>query len=145
MAQTAAPRTPHRPPPGGMAGGLARGGTIFAGILLLVDGLLSILKGIAGIISNNAFAGVGNYVYAFSVNSWGWLHLGVGIVVVLAGLGILARAPLARAFGVAMASLSIIANFIWLPYQPVWALISIAIDIFVVWALCTDRRRVQMD
>ncbi|GHJ40421.1 hypothetical protein [Streptomyces sp. TS71-3] len=145
MAQTAAPRTPHRPPPTGLAGGLARGGTIFAGILLFVDGMLGILKGIAGIITNNAFAGVGNYVYAFNTNSWGWVHLGIGIVAALAGLAILARAPMARLIGIALASLSLIANFIWLPYQPVWAIISVAIDIFVIWALCTDHKRAAMD
>lgn len=141
MAQTAAPRTPHSPMPD--TGALwAHGGTIFAGILLLVEGMLSVVKGIAGIISNNAYERTGNYVYSFNVNSWGWLHVGLGVVVALAGLSLLTtRAPWARAVGITMAVLSIIANFIWLPFQPVWAIISIALDTFVIWALCTDRRR----
>ena len=28
-------------------------------------------------------------------------------------------------------------NFLWLPYYPVWALIIIAFDVFVIWALTT--------
>jgi hypothetical protein len=145
MAQTAAPRTPPtRAPAPGTA--WARGGTIFAGILLLVDGLLGVLKGIAGIVSNSAYIRPGNYVYSFSINSWGWLHLGLGVVVALAGLALLGtRAVWARAVGIGMAALSIIANFIWLPFQPIWAIISIAIDVFVIWALCTDHRRTAMD
>jgi hypothetical protein len=39
---------------------------------------------------------------------------------------------------VALAALAVIANFIWLPYQPVWAIVSIAIGIFVIWALCAE-------
>ena len=141
MAQSAAPRTPHAPMPGAGAG-WARGGTIFAGILLLVDGLLSVVKGIAGIISNNAYAHTGNYVYSFNINSWGWLHLGLGVVLALAGFSLLTtRSIWARVVGIAVAALSIIANFIWLPFQPIWAIISIALATFVIWALCTDRRR----
>ncbi len=142
MAQTAAPRPPHTHMPD--TGAVwARGGTMFAGIVLLVDGVLSVLKGIAGIVSNNAYARTGNYIYRFNAHSWGWLLLGLGVVVALAGLSLLGTkaAPWARAVGIAMAALSIIANFIWLPFQPIWAIISIALDTFVIWALCTDHSR----
>lgn len=57
------------------------------------------------------------------------------------GLGILRGAGWARFVGVVLAALNIVANFIWLPYQPVWAIVSIAIDTFVIWALCTARTR----
>ncbi|WP_255955267.1 DUF7144 family membrane protein [Streptomyces odontomachi] len=143
MAQTAAPRTPHVRPPG--TASWARGGTIFAGILLLVDGMLGVVKGIAGIISNNAYTRPGNYVYSYNVNSWGWLHLGLGVVLALAGLALLTTgARWARMVAIAIAALSLIANFIWLPFQPIWAIVSIAIDTFVIWAVCTDRRRETM-
>jgi hypothetical protein len=144
MAQTAAPRTPHTRPPGPAS--WARGGTIFAGILLLVDGMLGVVKGIAGVISNNAYARTGNYVYSYSVNSWGWLHVGLGVILALAGLALLTTgAHWARMVAVGIAALSLIANFIWLPFQPIWAIVSIAIDTFVIWAVCTDRRREVMD
>jgi hypothetical protein len=143
MAQTSVPRTPHTRPPGAL---WARGGTIFAGILLFVDGMLSILKGIAGIISNNAYHRTGNYVYGYNVHAWGWLLLGMGVVVALAGLALLtSRSPWARFVAVGLACLSIFANFLWLPFQPIWAIISIAIDTFVIWALCTDRRHHALD
>ncbi|WP_455770668.1 DUF7144 family membrane protein [Streptomyces antibioticus] len=28
------------------------------------------------------------------------------------------------------------ANFMWLPYQPWWALLLIAIDALIIWGLC---------
>ncbi|MEU8101475.1 hypothetical protein ACIQV1_04705 [Streptomyces rubiginosohelvolus] len=117
----------------------AAGGTVFAGVLLFVDGVLGVLKGIAGIASNDVYTRINDYVFKFSVTSWGWIHLILGVVLILVGWGILKGAAWARGAGVALASLNLIANFMWLPYTPVWAIVTIAIDVFVIWALCTDR------
>ncbi|MBK6047070.1 hypothetical protein JHN58_32780 [Streptomyces sp. MBT55] len=112
---------------------------MFAGVLLFVDGVLGVLKGIAGIASNDVYTRINDYVFKFSVTSWGWIHLILGVVLILVGWGILKGAAWARGAGVALAALNLIANFMWLPYTPVWAIVTIAIDVFVIWALCTDR------
>ncbi|MFF3391162.1 hypothetical protein ACFYW1_09575 [Streptomyces sp. NPDC002669] len=119
----------------------AAGGTMFAGVLLLVDGAFGVIKGIAGIASDDVYARVGNYTFEFSVTAWGWIHLVLGIVLGFVGWGILRGALWARATGVVIAAISLIVNFVWLPYQPIWAIISIAVDTFVIWALCTDRSK----
>ncbi|MGW2084271.1 DUF7144 family membrane protein [Streptomyces sp. NPDC001880] len=115
----------------------ATGGIMFAGVLMLVDGVLGVIKGISGIASDDVYAHLRNYTFKFDVSSWGWIHLVLGIVLGVVGLGILKGADWARATGVAVAAISLIINFIWLPYNPVWALVSVAIDGFVIWALCT--------
>ncbi|MET9704016.1 DUF7144 family membrane protein [Streptomyces griseus] len=131
---------PADPRPGGGSGSpWAAGGTVFAGVLLFVDGVLGVLKGIAGIASNDVYTRINDYVFKFSVTSWGWIHLVLGVILILVGWGILSGAAWARAAGVVLASLNLIANFMWLPYTPVWAIVTIAIDVFVIWALCTDR------
>lgn len=117
----------------------ASGGTMFAGVLMLVNGILGIFEGIAGIAKDDVYTRIGDYVYKFNLTTWGWIHLILGILVAVTGYGILKGATWARAFGVGLASLAVVVNFLWLPYQPVWALISIAIGIFVIWALCTDH------
>ncbi|RPK65613.1 hypothetical protein EES43_07775 [Streptomyces sp. ADI96-02] len=114
---------------------------MFAGVLLFVDGVLGVLKGIAGIATNDVYARINDYVFKFSVSSWGWIHLVLGVILIIVGWGILSGRTWARVLGVVIASLTLIANFMWLPYQPVWAVVTIAIDIFVIWALCTDRSR----
>ncbi|MFH9610496.1 hypothetical protein [Streptomyces sp. NPDC017448] len=139
---TPAPGTsrPADPRPGQRSGSpWAAGGTMFAGVLLLVDGILGVLKGIAGIASNDVYTRINDYVFKFDVTSWGWIHLVLGVILVLVGVGILKGATWARVAGVMLASLNIVANFMWLPYTPVWAIVTIAIDVFVIWALCTDR------
>ncbi|MFE6662514.1 hypothetical protein ACFVFH_02945 [Streptomyces sp. NPDC057697] len=119
----------------------AASGIVFAGVLLLVDGVLGVIKGISGIATDDVYAHVRNYTFKFDVTSWGWIHLILGIVLGIVGWGILKGAGWARATGVVLAAVSLVINFIWLPYQPVWAIISIAIDVFVIWALCTDRSK----
>lgn len=138
--QTANPSGAPRPTrSGGSDSGWATGGTMFAGVLLFVDGVLAVLNGIVGIAKDDVYTTVGNYTYKFSLTSWGWIHLILGVVLVLTGAGILKGQAWARGLGVVMAGLSIIANFIWLPYQPIWAIIAVALGVFVIWALLTDR------
>ncbi|MCX4732293.1 hypothetical protein [Streptomyces sp. NBC_01363] len=119
----------------------AASGIIFAGVLLLVDGVLGVVKGISGIASDDVYAHVRNYTFKFDVTSWGWIHLVLGIVLGIVGWSILKGAAWARATGVVLAAISLVINFVWLPYQPIWAIVSIAIDGFVIWALCTESSK----
>ncbi|MFC9605471.1 hypothetical protein ACFTTN_18620 [Streptomyces niveus] len=143
MAQSASPSGAHHTPSRGGHGShtWATGGAMFAGVLLFVDGILAVLNGVVSIARDNVYTLNGSYTYQFTLTSWGWIHLVVGVLLVLTGLGIMSGAPWARVIGVGMASVSIVANFMWLPYQPVWAVIAIAIGVFVIWSLLTDRSR----
>ncbi|MGW7193639.1 DUF7144 family membrane protein, partial [Streptomyces sp. NPDC054838] len=140
MAQPSTPEPTARAPRGSdlhsSRDAWAAGGTMFAGVLLLVDGILGILKGIAGIANDDVYARLGHYVFKFNLTAWGWILLVLGVVLVVVGVGLLQRMPWARVAGVVIAGFSIIINFMWLPYTPVWALISVAIGVFVIWALC---------
>ncbi|MET9963442.1 hypothetical protein ABZ128_30965 [Streptomyces sp. NPDC006326] len=117
----------------------AAGGTMFAGVLMIVNGIFGIFEGIAGIAHNHVYARVDHYVFKFNLTTWGWIHLIVGLLVAIAGAAILKGSTAGRIVGIALAALSVIAHFMWLPYQPVWSLIAIAIGVFVIWALCTDH------
>ncbi|CAL9300442.1 DUF7144 family membrane protein [Streptomyces sp. SudanB25_2051] len=125
---------------GGAAGGpgwASSAGAMLAGVLLLVQGVLGMVQGVVGIAEDEVYGILGDYVFEFSVTAWGWIHLVLGLVLAVIGWGILRGASWAKAGGVALASLAVIANFVWLPYQPVWGFVSIAIGVFVIWALCT--------
>ncbi|WP_455356188.1 DUF7144 family membrane protein [Streptomyces sp. SYSU K217416] len=134
MTQSTAP-TPSRTK---SEAGWAAGGTLFAGVLLLITGLMSIIEGIAGIAQDDVYARLGDYVFSFNLTTWGWIHLIVGLVVAFTGWGILKGAEWARFTGIALAALNIVLHFMFLPYQPVWAVFSMAVSAFVIWALATD-------
>ncbi|MCX4984430.1 hypothetical protein OG514_25025 [Streptomyces sp. NBC_00572] len=134
MSQNTAPRPPRAD--SGATG--ASGGTLFAGVLMVVVGILDILQGIVAIAKDDIYTRVGDYVFEFSLTSWGWTHLILGILVALAGAGILKGSEWGRMGGITLASLNAVAQFLFLPYYPWWALFSMAVSIVVVWALATD-------
>jgi hypothetical protein len=117
----------------------ATGGVTFAGVLLLVNGVLNVLQGIAAIAQDEVYARVDNYIYRINLTGWGWILVVLGVVLAVTGAGILKGAEWARLTGIVLASLSIIAQFMFLPYAPLWGLIMIVLDFFVIWALAVYR------
>jgi hypothetical protein len=81
-----------------------------------------------------------NYVFSFDVTAWGWIHLLVGALVAVAGGAVLVGHLWGRVIAIGLASLSMIANFLFVPYYPVWSLLIIALDVSVIWALCSYDR-----
>ncbi|MGW6460277.1 DUF7144 family membrane protein [Streptomyces sp. NPDC055078] len=130
------------PPPQRAAGpgtgpnsGWAVGGVVFAGILMLCNGVLAVLQGIAAIAEDDVYGRIGDYVYKINLTGWGWIHLIIGVCLIVTGYGVLKNMPWARYTGIFFASLGLVFQFMFLPYAPVWAVIMIAIDVFIIWAL----------
>ncbi|MQS11047.1 hypothetical protein F7Q99_01800 [Streptomyces kaniharaensis] len=117
------------------------GWTIFAAVMLISGGIMAIFQGVAAITKDSLIVVTRHYVYSMNTEGWGWIHLILGIVVVLAGMALFTGAVWARVVGVVVAGLEMIANFLWLPYYPFWAVVLIAIDAFVIWALCVGTTR----
>lgn len=118
------------------------GWTAFAGVLMIFGGAMSFLEGISAIAKDTLVVATRNYVYSFNVTGWGWIHLILGLVILLAGVALLATGAVwARVVGIVLAGFGALANFLWIPYYPFWAIVLIAIDIFVIWALCTGNHR----
>jgi hypothetical protein len=118
----------------------ATGLTAFAAVMLFIAGLLDIFRGIMAIAEDDIFLTTRNYVFEFDLTGWGWIHLALGAVAMIASMGLLRTATWARVVGVAIAGLVIIANFLSLPYYPVWSVVMITISGFIIWALCVVRR-----
>ena len=121
--------------------GAAFGFTALAAVLMLLSGGANILEGIAEVIRGSFFVNLPHYTYNITANHWGWIHIAAGIVVFLAGVALFMDKTWARALGVALASLSLLLNLVYIPYFPVWSIVVIAIDAFIIWALLTPRGR----
>lgn len=130
-------QTEPGPPPGRPGGEWATGGLVFAGVLMLVNGVLAILQGISALAADDVYDRIGDYVYKISLTGWGWIMLVLGAVLVGVGYGVLKGAWWARMTGIFLASAAMVLHFLFLPYQPVWSGIMIAVDFFVIWALAT--------
>ncbi|RFC78507.1 hypothetical protein DXZ75_08620 [Streptomyces sp. AcE210] len=101
---------------------------------MLVSGPLSILLGASGIAGDTVFA-ASRYAYRFDLTAWGWLHLLLGVALVVAGLGVVAGQSWGRGAGIAVAALSLITQFMFIPYYPAWSITVMALDLLIVWSL----------
>jgi hypothetical protein len=113
--------------------------TVFAGSLMLMVGIFQFIQGLVALVEDEFYVDVADYTFKFDVTTWGWIHLILGAVVALAGLFIFSGNVAARAVGIFLAVLAAIANFLWIPYYPIWSLLIIALCIFVIWGLSTFR------
>jgi hypothetical protein len=121
--------------------GVGAGWVVFAGIVMIVGGTFAFFEGLAALLKGgNFYASVPNYPFGTSVTTWGWIVLIAGIVVFLAGFGVMTGALWARIVGITLASLSALANFFFIPFYPIWALTITTLDIFVIWALAAHGK-----
>ncbi|MFC9245914.1 hypothetical protein ACFT7S_18460 [Streptomyces sp. NPDC057136] len=132
--------TTHVSEPGSRGATHTSGWLVFASVIMVFSGIMALLGGISAIAKDNVFVATRNYVYELNLTGWGWIHLILGIVIVLTGIAVFTGATWARIVGVVLAGLSMIANFMWLPYTPWWALLFIAIDALIIWGLCVAPR-----
>jgi hypothetical protein len=146
MSTTTNGRTTHQPPTAASApGSYSRGAVgvlVFAGTLMLVIGVLHVIQGLVALMNNQFYVVGQEYMFEFDLTAWGWTHLAFGLVVALAGAGLFRGAVWARTVAVVLATLSIIGNFLWLPYYPLWSLTIIALATLVIWAATAHGRDV---
>ena len=113
----------------------AAGYAAFAGVVLIMIGFFQAVAGLVAIVDDTFYVVGQEYIFQFDVTTWGWIHLLVGLVVLISGFGVFSGNAAARTVGVLVAAISGIAAFMWLPWYPVWAVVIIALDIAVIWAL----------
>jgi len=112
----------------------------FAGILMVLAGVFHVIQGLVALVNDNFFVIGQEYVFKFDVTTWGWIHLIGGIIVGLAGIALFQGSTWARTVAVVVAGLSIIASFLWMPYYPIWSLVVVTFDLFVIWAVTAHGR-----
>ncbi|MBL8924759.1 MAG: hypothetical protein JNM77_00765 [Pseudonocardia sp.] len=137
-------RTPSEPitNPGVQESPWANGLTIFAAAIMVIAGFWQALAGIAALMQDKVYVTTPAYIYSFDLTGWGWIHLLLGILVVCAGVAVFFGQMWARVIGILLAGVSMIANFMFIPFYPIWSLTIIALDVAVIWALATYRREV---
>jgi hypothetical protein len=119
----------------------AHGIAVFAGVAMIVGGAFQALEGLAGIVNDKYLVVLPNYIYAFDRTLWGVIHLLVGLALVVIGVSLLRGQTWARVAGMIAAVVSAILNFVWLPISPLWAIVIIAVDMLVIWALAQYLRQ----
>jgi hypothetical protein len=111
------------------------GWVVFAGVLMIIGGALWAIQGFIAVFQNDVVILGEEGALFLNVTGWGWVHLILGLLLLLSGILVMRGNLFGRTMAVILASLSIIVNFIWLPVYPVWAIVVIAIDVFILYAV----------
>ena len=115
--------------------GWAVGGISFAAAMMITVGIFQVIAGLTAIFDDEFYVIGRNYTFDLDVTAWGWIHLLLGILLLVAGWGLFSGAAWAAVVALTLAILSAVANFFFIPYYPFWSLLVIAIDVWIIWAL----------
>jgi hypothetical protein len=114
----------------------AAGWLSFAAAVLVVSGVFKILDALwAFKYDDDVSEEVQTVLFENDLESWGWVWLVVGIVLILAGFAVVSGAQWARWVGIVAASLAAMAFLPWIYYKPLWTILSVTLAVLVIYAL----------
>ena len=118
------------------------GWVLFAGVLLMIVGIMNFIGGIAAIDNANFYVNDARFILS-DLNTWGWVITILGAVQVLVAFGIWARNGFSRWLGVLFASGNAIAQLLMLPAYPLWSLALFTLDILIIYGLVAYGGRIE--
>jgi hypothetical protein len=117
------------------------GWVTFAGVMMVILGVFHGIAGLTALFNDEYFlVGKNGLVLELDYTAWGWVHLLLGGLLVLAGVSMFSSNMYGRVVGVIVASLSAVANLTFLAAYPVWSAVMIAIDVIVIYAIVVHGR-----
>lgn len=116
----------------------------FAGLVLAMLGTWHVLQGVVALVRDEYFlVARSGLVLDVGYPAWGWTHVATGIVLLLAGVGVLAGWLWARVVGTLVAFASALLSLAFLAAYPVWAVLMIALAVVVVMALTVHGAEIR--
>jgi hypothetical protein len=109
---------------------------VFAGVVMTFVGFLQLLAGLTALLDEDSLAvPADRLLVSASYAVWGWVHLVLGAVVMVAAYGLLRGAVFGRVLGVCAAGAGALVNMAFLPAHPWWASLAIAFDVVAIYAI----------
>lgn len=122
------------------------GMVVFAGVMLLLVGAWEAMLGLIALFNSGYYLVAPNgMVVSVDYTVWGWVHLALGALAVLAGFGVLGGRTWARVLGIVLAALGAVVNVAFMGAYPVGSLILIGVDVLVIYALAAHGKEIRDD
>ena len=113
----------------------------FAGSIIVIAGVWHLLQGVAALANDDTLFDPSSYVYKFELTGWGWTYLVIGVFTVPVGIAVFTGQLWGRVVAILLAGVSLVANFMFIPWYPLWSVLMIVLDVVVIWALVLYQRR----
>jgi hypothetical protein len=111
------------------------GGIWFGGVMMIILGAFGAIEGLVALVNRDYYAVGANGLLVFNLTAWGWIHLIIGGLAVVAGVALFTGAMWARVVAVALAAVNAVAQLAFISANPVWAVLVIVLDVLVIWAV----------
>ena len=113
----------------------AMGGLVFAAVTMVLAGIFQAGGALVALLDDQFYQASRDYPFDLDVTTWGWINLVVGIVLFVAGISLFSRTVWAGYVAIFVAAASAVLSFLFIPYYAAWGLATLALDIWVIWAL----------
>jgi hypothetical protein len=137
--ENAAPTTAARrrdPTPTGWIGWI-----LFAGIIMFVGGCFNAIEGLVALFNPGYYlVHATGLVVNVGYGSWGVVLIVFGVLLALAGYGVVMGQTWARVVGVCVAALNAVVNLAFSAAYPMWIAFTVALDLLIIYALAVHGR-----
>ena len=111
------------------------GWAAFAGVLMFIIGSLNAFWGLGGILNDDVVIVGGEGAIIADITLWGWVHLILGSIIALTGVGLLTGNEGARFAAIFLLTVNAIVQIVWFPAAPLWAFLIIILDVTIIYQL----------
>jgi hypothetical protein len=106
--------------------------------MMVLLGSLDALWGLAAILNDEVVVVGGQGALIFDITAWGWVHLILGSLVALTGMGLISGNAAARVAGIFLVAVNAVAQIVWFPAAPLWSFLMIILDTVIIYQLTVN-------
>lgn len=119
------------------------GWIVLGAYLLMLNGILQMIAGFAGIFSPDYFVATPDKLLLLSYEGWGWVNVLAGLFLLSTGASLLAGKTWARISAIFVVIISALTHLAFINAYPIWGVILITIDVFILYALIKHGNEVR--
>jgi len=113
-------------------------------MIMVMLGIFHLIEGFVALFKEQYFlVGTSGLVVNVDFTTWGWTHIIIGGVVLVAGFCLFAGQMWARIVGTLVALFSAMVNVAFLAAYPIWSLMMIALCVVVIMALTVHGSEIK--
>lgn len=111
------------------------GWATFAGVMMFLVGSLDAIWGLGAIFNDDVVVVGGHGALIADISLWGWVHLVLGSIVAVAGVGLIRGSSVSRFVAIALVVVNALSHIVFFPAAPLWSFLLIILDVTIIYQL----------
>jgi len=121
------------------------GWVYFAAFMLIAIGFFQTILGFTALLNDEWLVSVGGTLLLLDYTTWGWIHLIIGVVAMVAGTGLFNGSTWARVIATILVLVSFLSQFAFLSVYPIWSIVIMVVNVLVLYAITVHGREPALD